>query len=151
MLTISNLHGHGFDRAQLDGLEELGFTLSPEVSTYAGSQLCSFIDFADGPALELIEVTDRSDCASFVSAEMEPYCPGISLATDDGSPAGLDAYERAFADHDRISRTRCAGSALHQNPRAPPRPPVADLAPSHPPMTWVDSPHRPEPGRQHRP
>lgn len=100
MLTISNLYGHGFDRAQLDRLERLGFSLRPEVSTYAGSQRCLFLDFAEGPALELIEVTDRADYESFVPAGMEPYCPGISLVADDGSPSDLDAYEREFADHE---------------------------------------------------
>lgn len=100
MLTIGNLYGHGFDRAQLDRLEELGFSLRPEVSSYAGSQVCSFVDFAEGPALELIEVTDRSDYESFVPAGMVPYSPGISLVADGGAPAGLDAYEREFADHD---------------------------------------------------
>jgi hypothetical protein len=100
VLTIGNLYGHGFDRARLSRLESLGFTLRPEVSTYAGSQLCSFIDFAEGPSLELIEVTDPADYEAFVPAGMEPYCPGISLVVDDGSPAALDDCEREFADHE---------------------------------------------------
>ncbi len=99
MLRVSSLYGHGFDEAHLTRLEELGFTLRPQVMTYAGSQVCHFIDFAAGPALEFIQVTDRSDYESFVPAGMRPYCPGISLV-DDGDPATLDVYDRDFSDLD---------------------------------------------------
>lgn len=97
MLTIGNLYGHGFDPGQLAKLEGMGFVIRPEASTYMGSQLCHFIDFPVGPSLELIEVTDRSDYESFVPSGMEPYCPGISLLVQEGSPAALDGYEREFA------------------------------------------------------
>ncbi|HEY3409034.1 MAG TPA: hypothetical protein VGK53_12750, partial [Propionicimonas sp.] len=92
MLTIGNLYGHGFDRGQLATLEGLGFGFRPETSTYMGSQVCHFLDFPVGPSLELIEVTDRSDYESFVPPGMEPYCPGISLMVDGGSPSELDVY-----------------------------------------------------------
>ena len=97
MVSIGNLYGHGFDHGQRAELAGLGFSLRPQASVYAGSQLCHFLDFPSGPALELIEVTDRSDYESFVPAGMAPFCPGISLVVGDGSPAALDAYEREFA------------------------------------------------------
>lgn len=100
MLSIGSLYGHGFDRGQLERLEGLGFSLRPQTSVYAGSQLCTFVDFPSGPALELIEVTDPADYDSFVPAGMAPYSPGISLLVAEGAPAALAAYERAFADHD---------------------------------------------------
>jgi hypothetical protein len=99
MVSISNLYGHGFDAGQRAGLAGLGFSLRPQAPVYAGSQLCHFIDFPTGPALELIEVTDRSDYASFVPAGMAPYCPGISVVLGDGAPEELAAYEREFASH----------------------------------------------------
>lgn len=97
-LRVGNVYGHGFYAEQRAALERAGFSFRPEVSTYAGSQLCSFIDFAHGPSLELVEVTDRDDYASFVPPGMEPYCPGISLVVEDGSPEALGAFERSFAD-----------------------------------------------------
>jgi hypothetical protein len=100
MLRIGSLYGHGFDQAQLAALQDVGFSLRPQDATYAGSQWCHFMDFPTGPALEFIEVTNRSDYQSFVPAGMTPYCPGISLVVADGSPAGLAAYEREFARHE---------------------------------------------------
>lgn len=100
MLTVGNLYGHGFDPAHRAALEDLGFTLRPQTSNYAGSQLCTFIDFPVGPALELVDVTDHSDYESFVPAGMAPYCPGINLIVPGGSPASLDSYARALADHE---------------------------------------------------
>ncbi|HML23895.1 MAG TPA: hypothetical protein PKD09_19725 [Aggregatilinea sp.] len=96
MLTMSNLYGHGFDRQQLEMFEALGFTLRPQESIYMGSQICRFIDFNSGPALELIEVEDRAAYEAFVPAGMAPYCPGISLVVAEGATA-LDEYEREFA------------------------------------------------------
>ena len=100
MLSIGSLYGHGFDARQRAQLEEAGFRLRRQASVYEGSQLCSFIDFPTGPALELIEVTDPSDYASVLPAGMAPFCPGISLVVGDGSPAGLGDYERDFAGHE---------------------------------------------------
>lgn len=97
-LTIGNVYGHGFDASQVSALEAMGFSLRPGASVYAGSQLCRFIDFETGPSLELIEVTDRSDYASFVPPGMVPYCPGISLLVEHGAPAALDRYQDDFAD-----------------------------------------------------
>jgi hypothetical protein len=100
VLSVGSLYGHGFDDAQRGALQNAGFSLRPQASTYAGSQLCHFIDFPIGPALEVIEVTDRSDYASFVPAGMTPYCPGISLVVAGGSPAELDRYERDLASYE---------------------------------------------------
>lgn len=74
MLRVGSLFGHGFDGDQLTRLEDLGFGLRPQILTYAGSQVCRFIDFDAGPALEFIEVTDRSDYEGFVPVGMRPYC-----------------------------------------------------------------------------
>jgi hypothetical protein len=100
VLSVASLYGHGFDVAQRGALQDAGFSLRPQPATYAGSQLCHFIDFPTGPVLEVIEVTDRSDYALFVPSGMTPYCPGISLVVSDGSPAGLDEYERRFANYE---------------------------------------------------
>lgn len=100
MLRIGSLYGHGFDREQLTELAAMGFALRPQTALYAGSQVCRFLDFPIGPALEFIEVTDTADYEAFVPAGMAPYCPGISLLVDEGSPAALDDYARAFAAHD---------------------------------------------------
>lgn len=100
MLSIGSLYGHGFDAEQRATLAALGFSLRPQASVYAGSQLCHFVDFPSGPALELIEVTDRSDYASFVPAGMTPFSPGISLVVDDGAPAALDDYQQRFASQE---------------------------------------------------
>lgn len=97
MLTVGNVYAHGFDSGQIATLEALGFALRPGASSYAGSQLCRFLDFENGPSLELIEVTDRADYESFVPPGMVPYCPGISLVVEDGSPFRLDGYERDCA------------------------------------------------------
>jgi hypothetical protein len=96
--TTSNVYGHGFGRTELAELQALGFELRPEVSTYPGSQVCSFLDFARGPALELIEVTDERRYRDFVPPGMEPYCPGISLVAAGGVPAVLDELEREAQD-----------------------------------------------------
>jgi hypothetical protein len=94
MLTISNIYGHGFDRRQLSRLETLGFRIRPQTSTYMGSQICRFIDFEEGPALELIEVEDETVYLDFVPPGMKPYCPGISLALPEGSAKRIHDFER---------------------------------------------------------
>ncbi len=96
MLSISNIYGHGFDEAGLAAFEALGFRRRPTPSTYMGAQDCYFIDFAQGPALELIVVTDDAAYRDFVPPGMVPYCPGISIVVPDGSPAALADYEAAF-------------------------------------------------------
>lgn len=98
MLAISNVYGHGFDARQLGNLEALGFRLRPKVSRYMGAQLCHFIDFVAGPALELIVVEDHRAYRDFVPEGMQPYCPGISLVAARGSHLSLETYEQAFGE-----------------------------------------------------
>jgi hypothetical protein len=95
-LSVSNIYGHGYDAGELARLDELGFDLRPETLRYPGSQVCSFLDFARGPALELIEVLDDREYRAFVPHGMEPYCPGISLLAADE----LGALEREFRAFD---------------------------------------------------
>jgi hypothetical protein len=96
MLTISNIYGHGFDYRQLSKLETVGFRIRPQVSTYMGSQICRFIDFEEGPCLEVIEVEDDKQYLDFVPDGMRPYCPGISLALSRGSGTTIRDFEREF-------------------------------------------------------
>ncbi len=96
MLTIDNMYGHGFDRAQVSRLEALGFSIRPQLTTFLGTQLCRFVDFPHGPSLELIEVEDDRAYQDFVPAGMAPYCPGISLELPRDSPATLADYEIEF-------------------------------------------------------
>jgi hypothetical protein len=97
MLTIGSVYGHGFGSGELDRLEALGFRLRPQVGAYAGSQSLRFIDFASGPALELIEVEDQDEYLAFVPDGMAPHCPGISLLLAPHSEAFIGGYERRFA------------------------------------------------------
>jgi hypothetical protein len=95
--VISNLYGHGFDRTQLSKLEKFGFSIRPEASEYMGSQICRFIDFAEGPSLELIEVTREKDYLAFVPKGMKPFCPGISLLIEEDSESTIEDYEQRFS------------------------------------------------------
>lgn len=95
MLTIGNVYGHGFGKPELERLEELGFSLRPGVGSYAGSQILRFLDFSDGPTLELIEVENEDEYRGFLPAGMEPYCPGIALAL--GEEDLIGDYEHRFA------------------------------------------------------
>lgn len=94
MLAVSNIYGHGFDSLQLARLEQLGFSLRPQAFRYMGAQVCRFIDFEQGPCLELIEVEDERAYVEFIPEGMRPYCPGISLAV--AHPELLKNYEREF-------------------------------------------------------
>jgi hypothetical protein len=98
MLTISNIYGHGFDKPQFSKLEAFGFRMRPEVSTYMGSQLCHFIDFESGPALEFIEVEDHQAYLDFVFEGMKAYCPGISFVLAESSTKTVGDFEREFHD-----------------------------------------------------
>jgi hypothetical protein len=81
-------------------LQALGFELRAETSTYAGSQVCSFLDFVRGPALELIEVADAQKYLDFVPPGMEPFSPGISLIAAKGSVLSFADLERELHDLD---------------------------------------------------
>jgi hypothetical protein len=94
MLTISNIYGHGFDAAACAKLEALGFCIRPQVSRYMGAQICRFVDFETGPALELIEIDNTQEYLDFIPPGMVPYCPGISLLLPENE--SISPYERTF-------------------------------------------------------
>jgi hypothetical protein len=94
--VIGNLYGHGFNRKQLSKLEKFGFSVRPEQSEYMGSQICHFIDFAEGPPLELIEVSREKEYLEFVPKGMKPFCPGISLIIAEDSESTIEGYEQNF-------------------------------------------------------
>lgn len=98
MFTISNIYGHGFDRTQLSKLKRMGFKIRPEFSRYMGSQICRFIDFEEGPSLELIEVANEEEYLNFVPRGMKPYCPGISLVLPKRSESSLRDSEQKFSE-----------------------------------------------------
>ncbi|MGD0166263.1 MAG: hypothetical protein ABSC51_03115 [Gaiellaceae bacterium] len=100
MLTIGSIYGHGFDSTEFARLQKLGFNLRPEIASYAGSQSLRFIDFTEGPSLELIEVEDTDEYLAFIPAGMEPYCPGISLLLPPKEAPFIGGYERRFASLD---------------------------------------------------
>lgn len=100
MLEIGNVYGHGFDRAKVAEIERAGFTVRPEVSHYAGSQVCRFLDFEDGPALELIEVADDKAYIDFVPLGMKPYAPGISVVVPDYAERELSDFEWKYKEWD---------------------------------------------------
>ena len=100
MLVIGNVFGHGFGRAQIEAIERAGFTLRNQVSRYAGSQVCRFIDFEEGPALELIEVEDAQAYLDFCPNGMTPYAPGISLIVPDWAERDLADFDRRYGMFD---------------------------------------------------
>jgi hypothetical protein len=117
MLTISNIYGHGFEPQRVSRLEALGFRIRPQVSTYMGSQICRFIDFEEGPALEVIEVEDHKEYLDFVPEGMKPYCPGISLIVPEGSNAAIGDFERRFRHLDPYTlHVNYDGSQVHNGP-----------------------------------
>lgn len=146
MLAVSNIYGHGFDSLQLARLERLGFSLRPQVSRYMGAQLCRFIDFEQGPCLELIEVEDERAYMEFIPEGMRPFCPGISLAV--AQPELLQGYEQEFR-HLRPYRLHVNydGSAESPGPGWTylnfGLPPVADT------FIWLTGYDDPKPVREH--
>jgi hypothetical protein len=96
MLTISNIYGHGYGHAQIERLRSLGFRIRDQVSTFAGSQLLRFVDFAEPPALEFIEVEDESAYAGFLPSGMVAYCPGINLLIPQDSSKVQSDYEQSY-------------------------------------------------------
>ncbi len=104
MLTISNVYGHGYDEMQINRLRSLGFEFREPTSRFAGSQLLRFVDFAEGPALEFIEVEDEVEYVDFLPTGMTAYCPGISLLLAPGSStsmAGLKDRYRGWGPNSR--------------------------------------------------
>lgn len=99
MLQIGNIYGHGFGPAEVEAIERAGFALRKHASHYAGAQVCRFVDFEDGPALELIEVADPRAYLDFVPNGMMPYSPGINLIVPDWAERELEDFEEK---HDRF-------------------------------------------------
>jgi hypothetical protein len=99
-VRIASVYGHGFDDGQRARLETLGFAFRPETSRFPGAQLCSFLDFASGPALELIEVEDERVYLDFALPGMEPHCPGVSLVAAPGSEVTSGTLRRELRDLD---------------------------------------------------
>lgn len=97
MLSISNVYGHGFGVDGVRDLERTGFVIRPQTSRFPGAQLCRFIDFEEGPSLELIEVEDNRSYVDFLPVGMKPYAPGISLLLPDDARMGFPDYESKFA------------------------------------------------------
>lgn len=100
MLVIGNVFGHGFGKEAIDAVERAGFTLRGEISRYAGSQVCRFIDFEEGPALELIDVEDAQAYLDFCPNGMTPYAPGVSLVVPEWAERDLADFDRRYAMFD---------------------------------------------------
>ena len=94
MLQIGNIYGHGFGAAELAAIERAGFVLRRQASHYAGGQVCRFIDFEDGPALELIDVEDPKAYLDFVPDGMTAYSPGINLVVPEWAERELEDFEQ---------------------------------------------------------
>ncbi len=96
MLNIGNVYGHGFTAPVLADIEAAGFAFRPGVSHFDGTQLCRFVDFQEGPSLELIEVEDDKAYLRFVPLGMKPYSPGISLVVPDWADRDFPYFEKRF-------------------------------------------------------
>jgi hypothetical protein len=97
-VKISNIYGHGFNDQQIEKLELMGFSIRPQVSRFAGSQVLRFIDFPEWPSLEFIEVEDEGDYLEFLPKGMVPYCPGINLVLSESAPTGLKGFQSKLKD-----------------------------------------------------
>ena len=51
-------------------MERAGFSIRPQVSMYAGAQVCRFIDFEEEPCLESIEVANHKEYTDIVAEGM---------------------------------------------------------------------------------
>ena len=96
MLNVGNVYGHGFGEEGLATIEAAGFALRPVASRYPGAQRCRFLDFEEGPSLELIEVEDEKAYVDFVPKGMKPYAPGISLVIPEWADRDLPYFEKRF-------------------------------------------------------
>lgn len=97
MLNVGNVYGHGFGLPEIAAVEAAGFAFRNGVSRYEGSQLCHFLDFEEGPSLELVEVADGRAYLDFVPLGMKPYSPGISLVVPDWADRDFPFFEKRFA------------------------------------------------------
>ncbi len=97
MLVISSVYGHGYGKEEIAAVEGAGFTFRSQVSRYAGSQVCHWLDFDDGPSLELVEVEDNKAYVDFVPLGMPPYSPGISVVVPEWAERDLSYFETKHA------------------------------------------------------
>ena len=79
-------------------VQSLGFSLRPESTPFAGSQILRFLDFSRPPALEFIRVEDEKAYREFLPPGMAPYSPGISIVIDTNSKPALTDYANAFRE-----------------------------------------------------
>lgn len=96
MLNVDTVYGHGFCTAGIAAIEAAGFAPRPEPSRFPGAQLSRFLDFEEGPSLELIEVEDEKAYVDFVPKGMKPYAPGVSLVIPDWADRDFPYFERRF-------------------------------------------------------
>lgn len=97
-VTIGNVYAHGFSEARVAEFERLGFEFRPGVGHYAGAQVTRFIDFEEGPALEVVDVSDAQAYEEFCPEGMVPYCPGISLLLPEATRGALKPFEERASD-----------------------------------------------------
>lgn len=117
MLTIGNVYGHGLTPSSAAAIEAAGFAFRPGVTRFDGSQVCRFLDFAEGSSLEFIEVESDKAYLDFVPLGMKPYAPGISLVVPDRAERDFPYFEKRFP-HLRPYRLH----ANYDGTRAPGRP-----------------------------
>ncbi|MDJ0754343.1 MAG: hypothetical protein QNJ45_12550 [Ardenticatenaceae bacterium] len=98
MLSINNIYGHGYDQTTIAVLRSLGFKIRDQVSTFAGSQILYFIDFAKGPSLEFIEVEHKREYFEFLPRGMVAYAPGINLLISRRSAKDIGDFQDAHRD-----------------------------------------------------
>lgn len=98
MLNIGNVYGHGFTPPAVAAIEAAGFSFRNEVSHYDGAQLCHYLDFEEGPSLEVVEVEDAKAYLDFVPLGMKPYVPGVSLVVPDWADRDFPYFETRFAE-----------------------------------------------------
>jgi hypothetical protein len=98
MPSIGSLYAHGYSQDRMEFIQSLGFSLRPESSVFAGSQVLRFLDFSRPPALEFIRVEDENAYREFLPPGMTPYSPGISIVIDPNSKPALPDYADALRE-----------------------------------------------------
>ncbi len=97
MLVIGNIYGHGFGREEAAAIEHAGFAVRAQPHRRAGGTVSRFVDFEDGPALELVEVENPRAYLDAVPDGMMPYAPGVSLIVPSWAERDLSDFARRHA------------------------------------------------------
>lgn len=97
MLVIGNIYGHGFGRDEAAAIERAGFAVRAQPSRRAGGTVSRFVDFEEGPALELVEVDNPRAYLDAVPDGMMPYAPGVSLIVPSWAERDLSDFARRHA------------------------------------------------------